>query len=143
MNVQIKKINDKAVVPVYATIHCAGADLCSTEFAILRVGERRLFKTGMSLAIPSGVYGRIAPRSGLALKGGIDVLAGVIDEDYRGEIGVILINHGVSDWTVYVGDKIAQIVFERYERVVFEEVEELSETARGVGGFGSTDKGAA
>ena len=66
MNVQIKKLNDKAVVPVYATVHAAGADLYSTEFVILRPGEKRLFKTGLSAAIPSGVYGRIAPRSGLA-----------------------------------------------------------------------------
>ena len=67
------------------------------------------------------------------------MLAGVIDEDYRGEIGVILINHGWTDWTVYVGDKIAQIIFERYERVVFQEMDELSQTVRGEGGFGSTD----
>jgi dUTP pyrophosphatase len=140
MKVQIKKINDKAVVPVYATSHAAGADLCSTECVILKPEHRHLFKTGLHAAIPSGVYGRIAPRSGLALKNGIGVLAGVIDEDYRGEIGVILVNHGSEDKTIYVGDKIAQIIFERYERVAFEEVEELSETVRGMGGFGSTGK---
>jgi dUTP pyrophosphatase len=143
MNVQIKKLNNKAFVPVYATIHCAGADLFSTECETLAPGERRLFKTGLSAAIPSGVYGRIAPRSGLALKNGIDVLAGVIDEDYRGEIGVLLINHGTEPKTIYVGDKIAQIIFEQYRQLVFVEVPELSETVRGEGGFGSTDKGAA
>lgn len=140
MDVQIKFLNDIARLPSYSSSCAAGADLRSNEVATLAPGERKLFKTGVALEIPSGVYGRIAPRSGLAYKHGIDVLAGVIDEDYKGDVGVILINHGNDAFTVNVGDKIAQIIFERYERVAFHEVNELTQTSRGEGGFGSTGK---
>ena len=141
MNVKIKKLNDKATVPSYKTPQAAGCDLCSTEFYILKPGERKLFKTGLAMAIPAGVYGRIAPRSGLAFKDGIDVLAGVIDEDYRGDIGVILINHGAVDKNVFSGDAIAQLIFEKYERATeFSVVDSLDETVRSDGGYGSTDQ---
>ena len=139
MNVKIKKLNDKAVLPQWNN-KSAGCDLSSTEFYTLKPGERRLFKTGLSIAIPNGLYGRVAPRSGLAYKHGIDVMAGVIDEDYRGEIGVILINLGQEDKTIFVGDKIAQLIFENYTRVDFEETDNLDETTRGAGGYGSTDR---
>ncbi len=137
--VKIKKLNEAAVVPVWNN-KSAGCDLSSTEFYILKPGERKLFKTGLSIAIPSGLYGRVAPRSGLAYKSGIDVMAGVIDEDYRGEIGVILINLGQEDKTIFVGDKIAQLIFENYTRVEFAEVSDLDDTARGADGFGSTGR---
>jgi dUTP pyrophosphatase len=140
INVRIKVLNDKAKVPYYATPKAAGCELCSTEFHILKPGERKLFKTGLSMAIPSGYYGRIAPRSGLAYKKGIDVLAGVIDEDYRGEVGVILINHGQEDVNVMVGDSIAQMVFEACSRGCLVVVDELDETVRGEGGYGHTDE---
>lgn len=138
--VSITKLNKSAIVPTRGSMKAAGYDLYTTEFHILKPGERRLFKTGLSMAIPSGMYGRIAPRSGLALKNGIDVLAGVIDEDYRGEIGVVLINLGQEDKNITVGDKIAQIIFEFYNEVDFSEESALNETSRGSGGYGSTDR---
>jgi dUTP pyrophosphatase len=138
--VSITKLNKSAIVPTRGSMKAAGYDLYTTEFHILKPGERKLFKTGLSMAIPSGMYGRIAPRSGLALKNGIDVLAGVIDEDYRGEIGVVLINLGQEDKNITVGDKIAQIIFEFYNEVDFSEESALNETSRGSGGYGSTDR---
>jgi dUTP pyrophosphatase len=139
MNVKIKKLNDKAVMPQWNN-KSAGCDLFSTEEHIILPGERHLFKTGISMAIPEGLYGRIAPRSGLAFKYGFDVMAGVIDEDYRGEIGVILINLGQTPVTVLEGDKIAQLIIEKCHRVAFEWADSLDETVRGAGGYGSTDK---
>ncbi len=138
--VSITKLESKAIIPTRGSTGAAGYDLYTTEFHILKPGERKLFKTGLSMSIPTGMYGRIAPRSGLAYKKGIDVMAGVIDEDYRGEIGVILINLGQEDFNVVIGDKIAQIVFEFYNPVDFVETTGLDNTQRGEGGFGSTDK---
>lgn len=139
INVQIQRLNDKATIPEYATPGAAGCELRATEFYILKPGERKLFKTGLAMAIPSGYYGRIAPRSGLAYKKGIDVLAGVIDEDYRGEVGVVLINHGQEDVNVMVGDSIAQMIFETCAQAGFDVVDKLDNTKRGSGGYGSTD----
>lgn len=136
--IQIKTVNG-GVIPMWNN-KSAGCDLASTEYYLLKPGERKLFKTGLYMSITAGLYGRIAPRSGLAYKHGIDVLAGVIDEDYRGEIGVILINFGQEEKTINVGDKIAQLIFEYYTRCEFEVVNELDDTTRGTGGFGSTDK---
>jgi dUTP pyrophosphatase len=136
--IQIKTVNG-GVIPTWNN-KSAGCDLSSTENYTLRPRERKLFKTGLYMAIPSGLYGRIAPRSGLAYKHGIDVMAGVIDEDYRGEIGVILINLGDEDKQINIGDKIAQMIFENYTRCDFIEANDLDETNRGIGGFGSTDK---
>ena len=138
--VKITKLNKSAIVPTRGSMKAAGYDLYTTDFYVLKPGERRLFKTGLSMAIPSGMYGRIAPRSGLALKNGIDVLAGVIDEDYRGEIGVVLINLGQEEKNILIGDKVAQIIFEFYNEVDFSEETTLNETSRGSGGYGSTDK---
>ena len=138
----IKKLNDKAVIPTRGSDSAAGYDLYSTEFAILKPGERLLFKTGLAMEIPDGYYGKISPRSGLAYKYGIDVLAGVIDSDYRDDVGVILINHGSADYNVLVGDRIAQIVFHQYGSLAngFFVVDKfLTEEDRG-GGFGSTGK---
>lgn len=139
MNVKIKKLNDAAMIPVWNN-KSAGCDLSSLDSYVLKPGERKLFKTGLYIAIPTGLYGRVAPRSGLAYKHGIDVMAGVIDEDYRGEIGVILINLGDEDKQINIGDKIAQMIFENYTRCDFIEAKDLDETNRGIGGFGSTDK---
>jgi dUTP pyrophosphatase len=137
--IKIKKINDLATAPTKGSEYSAGYDLYSSEEFTLMPMNRKLFKTGLSIAIPNGLYGRIAPRSGLAFKDGIDVLAGVIDEDYRGEIGVLLINFGLTEKQIKVGDKIAQIIFEFYNQVEFELVDELQTTQRGEGGFGSTE----
>jgi dUTP pyrophosphatase len=130
-----------AVLPKYGTPGAIGADLFkplnSLEVGIFP-GERILIKTGLAVAIPDGYYGRIAPRSGWAHKAGIDVLAGVIDSDYRGEIGVILINHGEEAFAVRPGDRIAQLIFECADRFQPEFCQQLPDTSRGDGGFGST-----
>ena len=97
-----------------------------------------LVKTGLSISMPTGCYGRIAPRSGLALKKFIDVGAGVVDEDYRGELGVVLFNFGEEDFKINMGDKIAQLIFERIKTPTIVETDDLEETGRGKKGFGST-----
>lgn len=97
-------------------------------------------KTGIAIAAPSGHYARVAPRSGLAYKSGMDVMAGVIDEDYRGDVGVILINLGDKDFIIHHGDRVAQLILERCTRCSVDVVAELSDTRRGAGKFGSTGK---
>ena len=136
----IKILNSEAYIPKPADERSAGYDLKSMEDMVIPPGMRRLFKTGIALSLPDGVYGRIAPRSGLARDHGIDVLAGVIDPNYTGEIGVILINLGTSDFVVAKGDRIAQIIFENYNKVSFSVVDKLAETERNQGGFGSTGR---
>lgn len=144
--IRIKKLNEFATAPSYGSTGAAGLDL-SANFAdaevsayLLKSGERKLFKTGIAISIPLGHYARVAPRSGLAFKSGIDVLAGVIDEDYRGEVGVILINLGSSDFVVSHGDRIAQLIIEQYTPCLPVIVYDLDDTNRGAGGFGSTGK---
>jgi dUTP pyrophosphatase len=140
-------VEDKALMPVYASSNAAGADLRSAEDVIVAAGKSVLVKTGVKLAIPEGLVGLIHPRSGLALKHGITVLntPGTIDSDYRGEIGVILYNTSDRDFAVAVGDRIAQIVFQEYvtaELVWFgSDVPSDFTTVRGEGGFGSTGIG--
>jgi dUTP pyrophosphatase len=133
---KVKKLNDLATLPSKGSPKAAAYDLCSTEDYTLMPMERKLFKTGLSIAIPNGMYGRIAPRSGLAFKDGIDVLAGVVDEDYRGEVGVVLINFSTTEKKFKIGDKIAQMIFEFYNIVDIVEVKELDETVRGERGLG-------
>ena len=134
-----KKTNPLAITPSRGSDFAAGYDLYSTEEYTLKPLERKLFKTGISIAIPGGLYGRVAPRSGLAYKDGIDVMAGVIDEDYRGDVGVILINLGSVDKAIKPEDKIAQIIFEHYNEATLSEVADLPPSVRGAGGFGSSD----
>ena len=141
---QIKKLNELAAIPSKGSPQSAGYDLYSTEKYTLKPLERKLFKTGLAMSIPSGMYGRIAPRSGLAYKQGIDVMAGVIDEDYRNEVGIILINLSNEDVAIPVvkdgkETAIAQIIFEFYNNVDITVVNELNSTERGQGGFGSSD----
>ncbi|WP_051002479.1 dUTP diphosphatase [Magnetospirillum molischianum] len=136
--IPFKKLDPAAVIPSYGSAGAAGMDLSSIEETIVAPGDRRLVKTGIAGAVPSGFYARIAPRSGLALKHGIDVLAGVVDEDYRGEIGVILINTGQTSFVVKAGDRIAQLIVEQIGRPAPIEVDDLPDTVRGAGGFGST-----
>jgi len=130
------------LLPRYMTSHAAGMDLLADleEPVTLLPGERALIPTGIALALPDGCEAQIRPRSGLALKHGVTLVntPGTIDPDYRGEIGVILINHGADPFTVHPGDRIAQMIFARFERADLVEVEELEETARGEGGFGHT-----
>lgn len=131
-------------LPRYATPLSAGMDLRANLDAplTLRPLERRLVPTGLSIALPAGYEAQVRPRSGLALKKGIGLLnaPGTIDADYRGEIGVILINLSAEDFTVNDGDRIAQLVVARHEAVAWTPVEELDETGRGAGGFGHTGR---
>jgi len=131
-----------ASIPLHATEHSAGYDLCALldRPFTLEPGQRHLFSTGLRLAIPNGFFGMVCPRSGLALKTGVTVLnaPGIIDADYRGDIGVILINLGDKPHTVNPGDRIAQMMFAHALRTVFIPAFGLRETERGSGGFGST-----
>jgi len=131
-------------LPFYATSHAAGADLRAAidEDITIEPGERRLIKTGFAMALPDNYEAQIRPRSGLALKQGITVLntPGTIDADYRGEIGVILINLGDQPFTISRGDRIAQMIIAPFVQADFHAVTELSDTARGSGGFGSSGK---
>ena len=141
MNVQI--INkSKHASPSYETDGSAGMDLRANidESIILKPLERAIVKTGLFIALPVGFEAQVRPRSGLAAKKGITVLnsPGTVDADYRGEIGVILVNLSNEDFVVNDGERIAQLVIAKHERVTWQEVEILSETERGSGGFGST-----
>lgn len=133
-----------SVLPEYKSAEAAGADLFAfiPSQLILQPLERKLIPTGISIEIPQGYEAQVRPRSGLALKFGITVLnsPGTIDSDYRGEIGVVLVNLGNSPFIVDNGDRIAQLVFASVERCSFRSVEKLNNTERGTGGYGSTDK---
>lgn len=136
------KAEKGAVIPHYATEGAAGADISAYLSApvTLRPGEYKAIPTGLFMEIPEGYEVQVRPRSGLALKHGITVLnaPGTIDSDYRGEVKVILINHSSEAFTIHNGDRIAQIVVARVHRLPFVEVDDLSATERGEGGFGST-----
>ncbi len=141
---KIKKLTNNSLLtlPKYETIGSAGIDLQAgiNEDIIIKPNETKLIKTGIAIALENGYEAQIRPRSGLALKNSITVLntPGTIDCDYRGEICVILINHGKQDFTVTSGMRIAQMVISKYQQAEIIEVEDLDETARGKGGFGST-----
>ena len=134
----------KHPLPSYATAHSAGMDLRANLDAsiFLAAGERTLVKTGLFLELPEGTEAQVRPRSGLAFKHGVTVLnaPGTIDADYRGEVGVILINHGQEPFEVKDGERIAQLVIARYQRVTFTEVADLAVPERGAGGFGHTGR---
>ncbi len=129
-------------LPEYATALSAGLDVraCLDAPVTLAPGTFQLVKTGLFVALPEGTELQVRPRSGLAFKHGVTVLnaPGTIDADYRGEIGVLLINHGPQPFRIEHGERIAQLVLARYERVAWKEVHELSTTVRGGGGFGHT-----
>ena len=127
-------------LPAYATPGAAGMDVVAAEEVTLAPGERHAVATGFSVAIPDGYEIQVRPRSGLALKHGITVpnTPGTIDSDYRGELKVILLNHGAEPFPIHRGDRIAQLVLAPGTRAAWEEVAELDETHRGAGGFGST-----
>lgn len=142
---EVEIINrSRHALPQYATSGSAGMDLRANveEPVTLRAGERRLIPTGIYLALPPGYEAQVRPRSGLALKKGIGLLnsPGTIDSDYRGEVGVILVNLSQEDFVVNDGDRIAQMVIARYEQIRWKPVETLEETERGSGGFGHTGK---
>ena len=129
-------------LPKYATDLSAGMDLTAAieEDITLNPGERTLISTGIAIALPAGYEAQVRPRSGLAIKHGVTVLntPGTIDADYRGEVGVILINKSDQEFTISRGMRVAQMVIAKYEQVMFQQVDNLDETARGAGGFGST-----
>lgn len=142
---KIKIVNkSKHPLPKYQTALSAGMDLYANldEPVTLKPLERKLIATSLLMELPQGFEAQVRPRSGLAIKNGITVLntPGTIDADYRGEIGVILVNLSAESFTVNDGDRIAQIVIAKHETAIWEEVAELSETDRGAGGFGSTSK---
>lgn len=140
MKLKIRKIHELAILPSYAHPGDAGMDLRSIEDVEIAAGDAALVHTGIAIALPPGTEAQIRPRSGLALKHSVTVLnaPGTIDEGYRGEIGVILINHGKHAFKVVKGMKIAQMVIKPVLQVEIEEANELTETLRGPQGFGST-----
>jgi len=141
LQIKIKLLDDSLPVPEYAHEGDAGCDLRSRIDQVIPPGERALIPTGICIAIPTGYAGFVQPRSGLALKHGISIVntPGLIDSKYRGEIGVILINTNKSEpFLIKKGDKIAQLIIQKVETVEFNVVDELDETVRGTGGFGST-----
>ncbi len=142
MNVRVKKLKANAKLPVYGSPDAAGADLYSLEEVTLSAGETAFVHTGIAVELPAGTVGLIYARSGLACKMGLAPAnkVGVIDCDYRGEIVVALHNHGKTKATLAAGERIAQLVVAPYYTCEFEESDTLSETVRGVGGFGSTGR---
>lgn len=138
MTLFVKKIDARATIPTRGSELAAGYDLYALDDAVVRTDHITKVPTGIAIAIPPGHYARIAPRSGLAANYGIDVMAGVVDEDYRGEIVVMLTTHAAWCHTVKGGERIAQIVLEKISTPEIEEVETLPDTKRGAAGFGST-----
>ena len=140
--IQIKKLSNEVLTPKYETSGSSGMDIAAyiEKEVIINPGEKALIPTGFSLSIPQGYEVQIRPRSGLAAKKGVTILntPGTIDSDYRGEIKVILINLSKDKFFVKKGERIAQMVVCPIQQVIIEEVSELSETNRGIGGFGST-----
>jgi dUTP pyrophosphatase len=133
-----KRLHPEARLPSRGSERAAGLDLCAVERVTLAPGGRAAVRTGLAVAIPEGFYGRVAPRSGLAVRHGIDVLAGVIDSDYRGEILCALVNHGAEAFEIEPGARVAQLVVEAVATPEPAWADDLEETARGAGGFGST-----
>lgn len=146
IKVAIKRIRPGADTPFpcYMTSHSAGMDLYADlgEDIVILPGSRVLVPTGIAIALPDGYEAQVRPRSGLALKHGISLVnsPGTIDSDYRGEIGVIMINHGTEPFVVKSGERIAQMIVARFARVEWQDVEELETTIRGEGGFGHTGR---
>ena len=138
MNLRVKRLTNDATLPVRSSGGAVGYDIYTTDNIIIQPGGRELVSTGIAMVLPKDVYGRIAPRSGLAVKHGIQVGAGVIDPDYTGEVKVLLFNHGNKEFEVNKGDRIAQLILERCETPEVEEVLDIQQTQRGNGGFGST-----
>lgn len=142
MKVKFKRLNNSAILPKFQTSGSAGADLsaCLSEKITLKPMERKIIPLGFSMEIPEGFEAQIRARSGLAIKYGISIINGIgtIDSDYRGEVGVLLVNFGQEEFEITHGMRIAQMVFTKFETPDFEITEDLSETNRNQGGYGST-----
>lgn len=140
MILKIKKLTTDAVLPSYAHVGDAGLDMYSNEVVVIKPGESVKVKTGISMEIPDGCVGLVWDKSGLSTNHKIKTLGGVIDSGYRGESLIGLINLGDTSYIIEKGHKVAQVLIQKIERVDVVEVEELTDTSRGVGGFGSTGK---
>ena len=144
IKLRIKNTAKDLELPKYETEKAAGVDLRAAveETTTLQPGEQKLIKTGLHIALPDGYEAQVRPRSGLAYKHGISIVntPGTIDADYRGEIGIILINHGKEPFEIKRGERIAQMIINKVAQADFELVDELDETGRGEGGFGHTGK---
>lgn len=143
LKIKVKiKAAEGIALPAYATAGASGMDIRACENALIKAGERGCVGTGLYIEVPDGFEAQIRPRSGLALKHGVTVLntPGTIDSDYRGEIRVILANLGSEDFAIEPGDRIAQMVFAEVAKAEFEQADELGETTRAAGGFGSTGR---
>ena len=140
MKLKVKKINPEAIIPGYAHEGDSGMDLYSVENTTIEPGERKTVKTGLAVSLPKGFEAQVRPKSGLAVNHGITVLntPGTVDSSYRGQIMIIVINLGKEPYKVEKGKKIAQMVIARVEKAEVEETDELDETTRSDGGFGST-----
>ncbi|MFP4020751.1 MAG: dUTP diphosphatase [Halanaerobium sp.] len=141
MEIKVERVNKNIELPKYQHYgEDAGLDLHAAEELTIKSGEYKLIKTGLKIAVPKGYAAFVYPRSGLALKKGVTVLNadGVIDSGYRGEVGVILINHGSEDFKINFNDRIAQLIIQKVNTIEWNEVESLSESQRGEGGFGHT-----
>jgi dUTP pyrophosphatase len=142
MSLNVKPLVPHAIIPCRSTPQSAGFDLFSAESYIVRPGERVVVSTGIQIGLPPGTYGRVAPRSGHAIKNGLGVGAGVVDPDYQGEVKVVLFNHDLKDpFVIKPGYRIAQLILEKYEccaDVVVTDFIEYATDVRGDGGFGST-----
>jgi dUTP pyrophosphatase len=135
---RFKQLDERAVLPTRGSELAAGLDICSIEDVEIEARSRAIARTGLAVAIPPGYYGRVAPRSGLAVKLGLDVLAGVIDSDYRGELCCVLFNSGDVAITLPAGSKVCQLIVEKIITPRAAWASDLDQTARGAGGFGST-----
>lgn len=140
MEIKIKKLHPEAKIPTYAHAGDAGFDVYAIESAVIPAGGRALLGTGIAMEIPDGYAGLVWDKSGLSNNHGLKTLGGVMDAGYRGEIKVGLINLGEKDYIIEAGNKVAQVVIQKVEHTEIKEVEELSDTTRGIGGFGSTGK---
>jgi len=144
MRIEITKVRDGAVLPEYQTAGAAGMDVCACidDAITLQPGEREMVPSGFAIALPDGYEAQLRARSGLSIKHGITMINGIgtIDADYRGEVGVLLVNLGQEAFEITPGMRIAQLVVARYERIDWSEVATLEATERGAGGFGSTGK---
>ena len=140
--IRVSKLSESAVIPTRGTEYSAGWDLYACEDCLVPAQGKAIIKTDIVIAIPFGYYGRVAPRSGMAWKHHTDIGAGVIDSDYRGAIGVVMFNHGTSDIKIDKDNRVAQLIIEKINTDNLIEVpfEELDETTRGAGGYGSTGK---
>ena len=136
--IQVERRSEHAKMPTRGSARAAGWDLYASAEATIAPKGRALVPTDIAIAVPEGCYGRIAPRSGLAVQHGIDVFAGVVDSDYRGTVGVVLFNAGDEPFKVAQGDRIAQLIMEQIDTRALVEVDTLDDTARAAGGFGST-----